>query len=336
MKKTISPSLKEYNTFHIDCRCKELLIVEDESDFEELFSKRVFCQPFLIIGEGSNMLFTKDFEGTVIKLATKGMEIINEDDDCVYIRVAGGENWSDFVRFTIENKFYGAENLIGIPGLVGSCPVQNIGAYGSEVKDIIYQVEGLYLPDGEPFVFYNEECEFAYRDSIFKKELKDRCLITEVVFKLSKEEHYNLIYKQLKETIEQTGNTVTLELVAETVQKIRNSKLPDITKVGCAGSFFKNPVVSEAKFAELSAKFDNLVHYPAPGGVKLAAGQLIENCGWKEIRKGDVSVYPTQALVIVNWGNAKGKEVVDYYQQIIKSVQEKYGITIEPEVRIVS
>lgn len=329
------PSLKPYNTFHIECNCNELLIVENESDFEELFRNKVFHQPFLIIGEGSNMLFTKDFEGTVIRLATKGIEIINEDDEHVYVRAAAGENWSDFVHFTIENDLYGAENLIGIPGLVGSCPVQNIGAYGSEVKDIIYQVEGFYLPDGEPFVFYNEECEFAYRDSIFKKELKDRCLITEVVFKLNKEETYNLNYKQLKEAIEQSGKPITLKLVADTVLNIRNGKLPDITKVGCAGSFFKNPVISETKFAELSAKFDDLVHYPAPNGIKLAAGQLIEKCGWKEVRKGDVSVYPTQALVIVNWGNAKGFEVVEYYQKIIQSVEEKYGIRIEPEVRIV-
>ena len=330
-----STSLRNYNTFHIDCKCKELLIVENDQDIDEVFQRKVFHQPFLMIGEGSNILFTKDFDGTVIRLATKGMEIINEDDEHVYVRAAGGENWSDFVRFTIENELYGAENLIGIPGLVGSCPVQNIGAYGSEVKDIIYQVEGFYLPDGEPFVFYNEECEFVYRDSIFKNKLKDRCWITEVVFKLGKEEHYNLTYKQLKEAIEQSGKPVTLELIANTVLNIRNSKLPDITKVGCAGSFFKNPVISETKFAELSAKFDDLVHYPAPSGIKLAAGQLIEKCGWKEVRKGDVSVYPTQALVIVNWGNAKGFEVVDYYQDIIQSVQKKYGILIEPEVRII-
>jgi len=328
-------SLKDYNTFHIDCRCDELRIVENESDVDELFRSGVFHHPYLIIGEGSNMLFTKDFEGTIIRLATKGMEIINEDDEHVYVRVAGGENWSDFVRFAIEQELYGAENLIGIPGLVGSCPVQNIGAYGSEVKDIIYQVEGLYLPDGEPFVFYNEECNFAYRDSIFKNELKDRCLITEVVFQLDKEEHYNLSYKQLKDTLEQKNEPITLQLVADTIIDIRNSKLPDITQIGCAGSFFKNPVVSEAQFAEISEKFPNLVHYPAPNGVKLAAGQLIESCGWKDRREGDVSVYPKQALVIVNWGSAKGKEVVDYYQKIIKSVEEKYGITIEPEVRIV-
>lgn len=335
MKNIISPSLKPYNTFHIDCRCKELLIVENDQDIDEVFRRKIFHQPFLLIGEGSNILFTKDFEGTVIRLATKGIEIINEDDEHVYVRAAGGENWSDFVRFTIDHELYGAENLIGIPGLVGSCPVQNIGAYGSEVKDIIYQVEGHYLPEGEPFVFYNDECEFAYRDSIFKKELKDRCLITEVVFRLNKEEAYNLNYKQLKETIEQTGKPISLKLVADTVLNIRNNKLPDITKVGCAGSFFKNPVVSEAKFAELSTKFDDLVHYPAPKGIKLAAGQLIEKCGWKEVRKGDVSVYPTQALVIVNWGNAKGSEVVEYYQDIIQSVKEKYGILIEPEVRII-
>lgn len=330
-----NPSLKDYNTFHIDCRCEELRIVENESDVDELFRSGVFHHPYLIIGEGSNMLFTKDFEGTIIRLTTKGMEIINEDDEHVYVRVAGGENWSDFVRFAIEQELYGAENLIGIPGLVGSCPVQNIGAYGSEVKDIIYQVEGFYLPDGEPFVFYNEECHFAYRDSIFKNELKDRCLITEVVFQLDKEEQYNLSYKQLKETLEQKNEPITLPLVADTILEIRNSKLPDITQIGCAGSFFKNPVVSEAQFAEISEKFPNLVHYPAPNGVKLAAGQLIESCGWKDRREGDVSVYPKQALVIVNWGSAKGKEVVDYYQKIIKSVEEKYGITIEPEVRIV-
>ena len=330
------PSLKPYNTFHIDCQCNELLIVENENDFEELFNKKIFHQPFLIIGEGSNILFTKGFNGTVIQLATKGIEIINEDEEYVYVRAAGGENWSDFVRFTIEHELYGAENLIGIPGLVGSCPVQNIGAYGSEVKDIIYQVEGYHLPDGDPFVFYNEECDFAYRDSIFKKKLKDRCFISEVVFKLSKEEHYNLTYKQLKDTIEQTGKNITLKLVADTVLNIRDNKLPDITKHGCAGSFFKNPIVSEEKFAELFSKYDNLVHHPAPNGVKLAAGQLIESCGWKNIRKGDVSVYPKQALVIVNWGNAKGKEVVDYYQEIIQSVAEKYGINLETEVRIVS
>ena len=165
--------------------------------------------------------------------------------------------------------------------------------------------------------------------------MKDRCWITEVVFKLSKEKHFQLGYKQLADNLASLGKNLTLEQVADTVLNIRNSKLPDITKVGCAGSFFKNPIVSEAKFAELSAKFDHLVHYPAPNGVKLAAGQLIENCSWKEIRRGDVSVYPTQALVIVNWGNAKGSEVVAYYQDIIQSVQEKYGILIEPEVRII-
>ena len=311
-------------------------MVENDQDIDEIFQRKIFTRPFLLIGEGSNMLFTKDFDGTVIKLATKGIEIINEDDEHVYVRAAGGEDWSDFVRFTIEHELYGAENLIGIPGLVGSCPVQNIGAYGSEVKDIIYQVEGYYLPDGEPFVLYNEECHFAYRDSIFKNELKNRCWITEVVFKLKKEKHFQLNYKQLADNLAPFGADLTLEKVAETVLNIRNSKLPDITKVGCAGSFFKNPVVSEAKFAELSAKFDQLVHYPAPNGIKLAAGQLIESCGWKDIRRGDVSVYPTQALVIVNWGNAKGSEVVAYYQDIIQSVQEKYGILIEPEVRIIA
>lgn len=335
MKQYDHASLKKYNTFGIDCQCQKLLIIENQQDIDTLFEEKVFEQHFLIIGEGSNILFSKDFDGTVIRLATKGLEIVNEDEDFVYVRAAGGENWFDFVNFTIDNLLYGAENLIGIPGLVGSCPVQNIGAYGTEAKDIIYQVEGHYLPNGEPFILYNEECHFAYRDSIFKNELKEKCLITNVVFKLGKREAYRLGYQQLADKLREEGKTPNLKLVAETVLEIRNSKLPDIKVVGCAGSFFKNPVVSLEKFNELSSKFDDLVHHPAPDGIKLAAGQLIDKCGWKNIHRGDVSVYPKQALVIVNWGNAKGKDVIDYYQEIIQSVQEKFGIVIEPEVRII-
>lgn len=335
MKFVENPSLRKYNTFNIECSCKNLFIVEQEEDYNLLFEKHIFDEPFLIIGEGSNILFTKDFEGNVIHLATKGMEIINEDDDFAYIRAAGGENWSDFVRFCISNELYGAENLINIPGLVGSSPVQNIGAYGVEVKDIIYQVEGFLLPDGEPFILYNEECRFVYRDSIFKNELKEKCLITDVVFKLKKEATFQLEYKQLAEELKQNREELSLTLVADTISQIRDNKLPDITKIGCAGSFFKNPVVTVEQYERLAQEYENLVHYPAPNGIKLAAGQLIEFCGWKEIRRGDVSVYPKQALVIVNWGNATGKEVVDYYQDIIQSVKEKFGVIIEPEVRII-
>lgn len=326
-------SLKKHNTFHIECVADSLYIIENDDDFGDLFQQKVFDRKFLIIGEGSNILFTDDFQGNVIHLATKGIEFINEDDESVYIRAKGGENWSDFVQFTIQNELYGAENLIGIPGLVGSCPVQNIGAYGAEVKDIIYQVEGLFIPDGEPFVLYNEECEFAYRDSIFKNKLKEKCLITDVVFKLSKEKHFNFNYQQLADAF--TGKEPDLAAVAEKIMEIRNAKLPDINKIGCAGSFFKNPVISEAEFAALSSKFPDLVHHESKEGIKLAAGQLIDKCGWKVIRKGDVGVYPKQALVIVNWDNAKGKEVVDYYQEIIQSVKEKFNLTIEPEVRII-
>lgn len=335
MKFIENASLKEYNTFNIDCCCKGLFIVEQEEDYEQLFEKHVFDEPFLIVGEGSNILFTGNFDGNVIHLTTKGMKIINEDDDFAYIRSAGGENWSGFVRFCISNELYGSENLISIPGLVGSCPVQNIGAYGVEAKDIIYQVEGLMLPKGEPFVLYNEDCNFAYRDSIFKNELKEKCLISNVVFKLKKKPCFQLEYKQLAEELGQCSKPLSLSLIADTITRIRNSKLPDISKIGCAGSFFKNPVISAEQYERLAQKHEDLVHYPAPNGIKLAAGQLIERCGWKEIRRGDVSVYPKQALVIVNWGNAASNDVVDYYKDIIASVFEHFGVIIEPEVRIV-
>lgn len=328
-------SLKPFNTFAIDCQCQKLIEIDNNEDFEQLFLQKVFNDKFFILGGGSNVLFINDFEGTILHLKTKGIEIINETDEDVYVRAAGGEIWDDFVDFCVKNCFYGVENLAGIPGLVGSCPVQNIGAYGAEVKDVIYQVEGFHLPDGKTFVLYNEECQFAYRDSIFKNELKGQCLISHVVFKLSKNANYQLNYKQLADELEHSGKELSLPLIAETVVKIRNSKLPDITKIGCAGSFFKNPVISHAEFEQLSSKFKDIVHHPTAEGEKLAAGQLIELCGWKQRRIGDVSVYPNQALVIVNWGNAKGCEVLDYSRQIIDSVKEKFGVTIEAEVRIV-
>ena len=335
MKVYRNHSLKDYNTFGMDVPCTRFIVMEHPDEREAMSAAHLFEAPFYILGGGSNILFTRPYEGTIIHPDFKGIEVMENSERHQLIRVAAGEEWDNVIDYCVRHNLYGLENLVGIPGRAGSAPVQNIGAYGVEVKDCIDRVEGFLTDTLQPFALSAEQCQFGYRDSIFKKELKDRCLITETVFRLSKEEHYTLTYKQLKDSLEQSGKPVTLELVADTVLNIRNSKLPDITKVGCAGSFFKNPVVSEAKFAELSSKFDNLIHYPAPNGIKLAAGQLIENCGWKAIRQGDVSVYPTQALVIVNWANAKGKEVVDYYQQIIKSVQETYGITIEPEVRIV-
>lgn len=328
-------SLKKYNTFGIECQCKQLIEIDTEDDFNELFQQSVFNDHFFILGGGSNVLFIKNFEGTIIHLKTQGIEIVNETDEDVFVRVAGGVKWEDFVAYCVEKGFYGVENLAGIPGLVGSCPVQNIGAYGTEVKDVIFQVEGFHLPEGKTFILYNEDCKFAYRDSVFKHELKGQCLISHVVFKLSKKANFKLTYKQLADELQKSGKELSLSLIVDTVTHIRNSKLPDISKIGCAGSFFKNPVISNAKFAELSSKFDNLVHHSTKEGEKLAAGQLIELCGWKQRRMGDVSVYPNQALVIVNWGNAKGSEVLGYSQQIIQSVKEQFDVDIEAEVLII-
>lgn len=324
-------SLKNHNTFGLDVKCGCFIAIEDEAEVPEAIH-HLGDQPFYVLGGGSNVLFTKDFEGTIVHMQTKGLAIIEEDETTVTIVAAAGETWEDFVNYCVAHGFYGVENLIGIPGLVGSCPVQNIGAYGAEVKDVIESVEGYYIADGKPFVMSNADCRFGYRNSIFKNELKNKCLITKVIFKLSKQEKYNLSYRALSEKLQ--GEELSLKKVADTVSAIRKSKLPDVHELGSAGSFFKNPVVSQAKLESLLQTYSDLVHYPAEGGVKLAAGQLIDLCDWKGCRVGHVGTYPLQALVIVNYGGATGEEVVDFYTRIQESVYQKFGVKIEPEVNV--
>jgi UDP-N-acetylmuramate dehydrogenase len=325
-------SLKSYNSFKIDVTCNDFICINKEEEFEYLFDKKIFQLPFLILGGGNNILFTNDFHATVIYINTKGIEITHQTNDFVGIEVKAGENWDDFIDFCTKNSFFGVENLAGIPGKVGSCPVQNIGAYGVEVKDVIKEVHVREIDTGKKIVLSNEDCKFGYRDSIFKNELRNKVIITSVVFQLSKIENYNLAYKVLKDELQIYPN-LTLALVQAKVKEIRNRKLPNIEEIGSAGSFFKNPVVSKNRFDELQKKYSQLTGFTADENhVKLAAAQLIEFSGWKGFREGDVGVYPFQPLVLVNYGNATGEDIVNLAKKIQQSVFDNFRVKLECEV----
>jgi UDP-N-acetylmuramate dehydrogenase len=336
MKTELNISLKPFNTFGIDAKCERFITVENDSEVSYLFENKVFDSPFLILGGGSNILFAGDFKGTVVQMTNKGIEKIAETESDVFLKVAAGEKWEDFVNYCIERNYYGVENLIGIPGCVGSSPVQNIGAYGVEVKDVIERVLGYYTETALPFSIHQNDCEFEYRNSVFKNELRNKVLITNVIFKLSKTEQYHLEYAALKDELNKSNKKLSLRYVADAVINVRNSKLPDITKIGSAGSFFKNPLVKKELLEKMLIHYPNLIHYPFNEyEEKLSAGQLIDMAGWKGVREGNVGVYPLQALVLVNYGNATGKEIVAFYKKIQHSVDMKFGIAIEPEVNIV-
>ena len=326
-------SLKTYNTFSVDICCKQLISFTEKEEWPLLKSSGVFDEPFLFLGGGSNVLFTKDFDGTVLQFKNKGIELIKENEEGLFVKVAAGETWEDFLNYCIREKYYGVENLVGIPGWVGSAPVQNIGAYGVEVKDVIEKVEGIDMTTGKVLSLTNEECKFAYRSSVFKTELKNKFLITDVIFKLSRHEKYILSYTGLGEEIEKRRRKLSLQEVTDVVISLRNRKLPDVNRIGSAGSFFKNPVISPQKLQNLLGQYPDIMYYRiSDTEVKLAAGKLIELCGWKGVREGDVGVYPEQALVIVNYGQAQGKDIVNFYQKIQSSVKTKFGVEIQPEV----
>lgn len=335
MKDIQNQQLKSYNTFMISALCDRFVQVENDDEIPRLWQEGIFNQPYLVLGGGSNILFTDDFHGTIVQMCTHGIAVIEEDTDSALVEVAAGVDWADFVDFCIQNHYYGVENLIGIPGRVGSSPVQNIGAYGVEVKDVIDSVIGYRISSHQPFTLRNEECAFGYRSSIFKTEWKNDVLITRVRFRLSKIPHFTLTYQALSKELENRKMELSLENVAELVKSIRDAKLPDITKIGCAGSFFKNPVVPVEVRDALAREIPQLVSYPAGEGMaKLAAGQLIDLAGMKGVREGDAGVYPLQALVIVNYGNASGTDICNFYKKVQKAVFDRFGIAIEPEVNI--
>lgn len=329
-------SLLPYNTFAVDVKCSQLITLEQEEEIQSLFQEKIFQHKFLILGYGSNILFTQDFNGVIIRLKTKGIEKIKETEEEVYLQVAAGELWDDFIQYCMDNTYYGLENLAGIPGLVGSSPVQNIGAYGVEAKDTIHSVKGYFVQSEKAFEFSNTDCEFAYRSSIFKTNLKNQCLITHVIFRLSKKEKYNIKYKALEDYFKKNNLTVSLNNIAEAVVNIRNSKLPKVGEIGSAGSFFQNPIVFQSHYQKLLEKYPNLIAYEIGNEkVKLAAGQLIDLLGWKGKRIGDAGVYPLQALVLVNYGKAKGKEIVDMAKQIQSDIYKHFGVELQSEVNII-
>lgn len=334
MKRARLISLKEYNTFHIDVKALYSFFCETEQDLFDIF-KSDFARDKkkIIVGGGSNILFIKDVEDVVILMRNKGIEPVKEDEQNIFLKVAAGEVWDEFVSFCTEKNYGGIENLSLIPGTVGASPVQNIGAYGVEVKDVIYEVETIHKQTCEKRIFKNKDCKFGYRNSIFKNELKDQYIITNVIFKLSKSPELNLSYGNLKNEI--IKEDPSIKDVRRAVIRIRENKLPDPEKLPNAGSFFKNPVISTEHFEKLIKQFPELVSYPAgENKVKLAAGQLIDLCGLKGKKENGAGVHNKQALVIVNYDNADGKTIIKFSEKIQKIIFKKFGVNIEREVRV--
>ena len=329
-------SLKPYNTFSIDAKANSFVEIKHESDLEEVFETiNQNNQEILVLGGGSNMLFTKDFKGVVVKICIPGINY-QENGDEVSITAGAGVVWNDFVGFCVQKGFAGVENLTLIPGTVGASPIQNIGAYGVELQDVFSSCTAFEIATRQIKKFTHADCNFGYRESVFKNELKGKYIITSVTFHLSKKAtiraHYGAITSELEiRNIKQPS----IADVSNVVAAIRVSKLPDPSTIGNAGSFFKNPVIEIVQFEELVAKFPEVVHYPAPAGkVKLAAGWLIEQCGFKGKVVGQTGTWKNQALVLVNHGYASGQEVYDFSEQIINSVYAKFGVALSREVNI--
>ncbi len=329
-------SLKPYNTFGIDANAKYFVDIKTEQDLKEVFADSITkTAKRLILGGGSNMLFTQDFGGLVIKISIPEISS-KENGNEVLVTAGAGVVWNDLVNYCVEHGFAGIENLSLIPGTVGASPIQNIGAYGVELKDVFSSCSAFEIATGEIKTFNSEDCRFGYRDSVFKNELKGKYILTEVVFKLSKvanlQTHYGAITAELEN---RRISAPTIKDVSKVVADIRVSKLPDPKTIGNAGSFFKNPVIEIAQFEMLLNKFPDIVHYPVPKNqIKLAAGWLIEQCGFKGKVVGNTGTWKNQALVLVNHGGASGQEVYIFSEQIINAVQTKFGVTLEREVNI--
>lgn len=330
--------LKKLNTFGVDASARYLVPLRSLDDVRDCLAEGLLRgQPRLILGGGSNLLLTGDFPGVVLKPEFAGIEILREDQDQIWVRAAAGEDWDFFVRHCLKNRWYGLENLVRIPGLVGASPVQNIGAYGIEVETFFEDLEAIDLETGELRRFAKDACGFGYRTSRFKTEPRDRFLITAVTFRLLRSPCLRTDYEALsRELGSLSGKSLTARAVADAVDRIRQRKLPDPGTIGNVGSFFKNPVVDASAAETLCADFPDLPFYPSPGGGrKVAAGWLIEQCGWKGRRMGCCGVHDRQALVIVNHGGATGAEILELAGEIQQSVAARFGVYLEPEPRIV-
>ena len=326
-------SLKPYNTFGIDVPAEYFTELGDINDLPEVTE---LTQKTHVLGGGSNILLTQPVSGLVIHNKLKGIKVEKENADYVWLNVQAGEIWHDLVLYAINNGLGGIENLALIPGTVGASPMQNIGAYGVEARETIESVTFWYWKEKTFLTYSNRECAFGYRDSIFKRQLKDKAFITSVVYKLSKNPVYNTSYGAIKEELENMGVfELSAKAIAYAVMHIRTSKLPDPKQIGNAGSFFKNPTIAKAQFAQLRALYDTVPSFPVDDlRVKVPAAWLIERCGWKGFRRGDMGVHAKQALVLVNYAHAKGKEIWQLSGEIVKSVKEKFNIELEREVQV--
>ena len=328
-------SLKSYTTFQTDYSAKSFFACKSENHLISFLEKKenIHTKVF-VLGGGSNILFTQNFEGLIINMQNTSIKIIDENDDFAYIKADAGVVWDNFVEFCVNRNFYGVENLSLIPGTVGATPVQNIGAYGVEAKDVIYEVNTVEIDSAKTKIFSNYDCKFGYRDSIFKNEYKNKYVVSSVVFKLSKLEKFNIAYGNIKAELENFEN-INVQNIRQAVVNIREKKLPNTDELPNAGSFFKNPIISKSLYEELLIKYPTLVSYPiSENAVKAAAGQLIDLAGLKGLRKNNVGTHENQALVIVKYAETKGSEIHYFSKFIQQEVYSKFGIQLEAEVII--
>jgi len=336
MKVFQNSSLKPYNSFGVDVKAERFVSV---SSLEELKSvlKGNYPEALFVLGGGSNMLLTQDITATVLHINLKGIKVVQETEDFVYIQANAGENWHEFVLWTLAHDYGGLENLSLIPGNIGSSPIQNIGAYGAELKDHFVSCEAIDIQTIEMMNFNADECDFGYRNSIFKNKVKGKYIITSVTFKLSKKNHQICTnYGAIDEALLESGiKTPSIQDVSNAVIRIRQQKLPDPRELGNSGSFFKNPLISEGAFQKLLQEYPEMPHYKiSENEFKIPAGWLIDRAGFKGYREGDAGVHKNQALVLVNYGTATGEEILNLAQKIQKKIQSQFKIALEPEVNI--
>lgn len=335
-------SLLPFNTFHINCSARYFARFSSMEMLEEMMQsyKKVAPpqSPLLILGGGSNVLLTGDFNGWVGKNEILGIEKAREDEQYVYVKAGAGESWHGLVQFCLANDWAGVENLALIPGSVGASPMQNIGAYGVELQSVFHSLEAYHIETGEIVAFGLKDCQFGYRESVFKQRYKHQFVILNVTYRLSKIPQFNTSYGAIEQELEKMGvASPSIQTIAEAVIRIRSSKLPDPAELGNAGSFFKNPSIPDAHFQQLKDRFPNIVGYSSGNGyTKLAAGWLIEQCGWKGYRKGDAGCHARQALVLVNYGHATGNDILELSSAIIDSVYQQFGVMLEREVNLIA
>lgn len=326
-------SVKKFNTFQIDAQADFMVQIEDPDDLNEFRASDLFrITPRFVLGGGSNVLFTQDFKGVLLKSEIKTLETIGSSDDYVDIRAGSGMEWDSFTEYCVDNNWGGIENLSYIPGSIGAAPVQNIGAYGVEVKDTVTQVEAFNIDTGVYKIYSNKDCHFGYRNSIFKELKQGSLFITHVVFRLNKKPVLDSSYGSLNSELEKLGNR-TVQSVRQAVIAIRKSRLPEVNELPSAGSFFKNPLITKELFHEIASKHPDIPHYlNSDTGIKIPAAWLIESCGLKGFKTGNAGTYKNQPLVLVNYGDSTGKEIVELAKYVQQKVFEKFGINLQPEV----